>query len=487
MVRHELLEEFQLLTPKEIIKQESILKAVGFAGKDVHLASVPCSNLSGGWRMRVSIAYTISSNHDLDLLIMDEPTNHLDRECVTWLISFLKGWKEVCVVMVSHDEDFLDRTVDCLVYFNNHKLKMIESNFSDFVKSEKLDPATLLPLSEDPTAVTTIVHPFVLPKPGSLDGVKSMTQTIAKLEGVSFSFPQRADGRVAGVSNISGRVSLSSRIAMVGPNGAGKTTIAGLLVGELTPQVGEVYRHPNLRVAFVSQHHVHHLEAFLSKSCLDYIVHRFGTGLDREVMSLESLTESGYEQLDRMAKAKTFASKCNGRSVPGGVEALVGRRKDGKEYAYEVQWVSQPADKTDWIPRSVLETELGIGKLCVAYDTAVAQRKAGTDQRQLDFKSIKSYLKNYGILEHTAEGKISGLSGGQKSRLTLAAAMWTYPHLLVLDEPTNYLDSASLDALLDALSTFQGAVLVISHNSGFVEKFAREKWLVDNGQITISS
>jgi ATPase subunit of ABC transporter with duplicated ATPase domains len=131
----------------------------------------------------------------------------------------------------------------------------------------------------------------------------------------------------------------------------------------------------------------------------------------------------------------------------------------------------------------VLETELGVGKLCAGLDSIIAMKKSGTDQRQLDFKSIKDYLKNFGILPHTAEGKIAGLSGGQKSRVTLAAAMWTYPHLLVLDEPTNYLDAASLDSLLDAISNFQGAVVVISHNERFVEKFSKERWVIEAGKF----
>jgi len=199
-------------------------------------------------------------------------------------------------------------------------------------------------------------------------------------------------------------------------------------------------------------------------------------------MNLESVTESNYEQLDRIAKAKKFVNKCGGRSMPGGVEALVGRRKEGKEYAYEVKWASYTADKTDWLPRSVLETELGVGKLCSALDAIIAQKKSGTDQRALDFNSIKAYLKQFGLLAQTVEGKISGLSGGQKSRLTLAASMWVHPHLLILDEPTNYLDMSSLDALLDAVANFHGGVVVISHNAPFVDRFAKEKWIIDHGR-----
>jgi elongation factor 3 len=370
-----------------------------------------------------------------------------------------------------------------VIYFFNLKLTIVKSNLTEFIRSEGLDPVTLVPLSLPPDAV---VHapsalPIFLPKPGALDGIRSMTQTIAKLDDVCFTYP--TGPRKAGVRKISGRVTLSSRIALQGPNGVGKSTVVSLLVGSLTPDSGTVYRHPNLRVAFVSQHHIHHLEDFLDRTCLEYFVGRFGTGFDKEVMKLESIQETGFEQLDRVAKAKKFAPKCGGRSANGGVECLLGRRKEGREYSYEVQWAGWRTDQTDWIPRSVLEAELGVGKLCSALDAVIAQKKAGTDQRALDYTSIKKYLLSFGIPVHVAEGKLAGLSGGQKSRLTFAAAMWTYPHMIVLDEPTNYLDSASLDTLLDSISNFQGAVVVISHNKPFVDRFGKELWIMQHGEI----
>lgn len=62
-------------------------------------------------------------------------------------------------------------------------------------------------------------------------------------------------------------------------------------------------------------------------------------------------------------------------------------------------------------------------------------------------------------------GRIKGMSGGQKCRLVLAAAVWTRPHVIALDEPTNYLDNETLNALTSALKRFKGAILVISHHA----------------------
>merc|ERR1712037_1048801 len=63
----------------------------------------------------------------------------------------------------------------------------------------------------------------------------------------------------------------------------------------------------------------------------------------------------------------------------------------------------------------------------------------------------------------------------------LAAAMWNQPHILILDEPTNYLDRDSLGALAGAIETFEGGVVIISHNNEFCSKLCPETWVMDAG------
>ena len=76
------------------------------------------------------------------------------------------------------------------------------------------------------------------------------------------------------------------------------------------------------------------------------------------------------------------------------------------------------------------------------------------------------------------------MSGGQRCRLVLAAAFWSKPHMIALDEPTNYLDNDTLAALTLALKTFKGAVVTVSHNEAFVAEIVNEKWIVENVGIT---
>ena len=67
--------------------------------------------------------------------------------------------------------------------------------------------------------------------------------------------------------------------------------------------------------------------------------------------------------------------------------------------------------------------------------------------------------------------------------MVIAGAMWNNPHLLVLDEPTNYLDRDSLGALAMAIREWTGGVVMISHNSEFVGALCPEQWIVENGQM----
>ena len=79
-----------------------------------------------------------------------------------------------------------------------------------------------------------------------------------------------------------------------------------------------------------------------------------------------------------------------------------------------------------------------------------------------------------------------GLSGGQKVKVVLGAAMWNNPHMLVLDEPTNYLDRDSLGALSEAIKAFGGGVIMITHNMEFSSALCSETWSVENGRMTPS-
>jgi ATPase subunit of ABC transporter with duplicated ATPase domains len=117
----------------------------------------------------------------------------------------------------------------------------------------------------------------------------------------------------------------------------------------------------------------------------------------------------------------------------------------------------------------------------------MAAQQSGMGDRPITRREICKHFALFGIDEEMACNRpISALSAGQKSKLTLAAALWTKPHLIALDEPTNYIDQETLDALTKALRLFRGGVVVISHCEEFIAKVAKEKWFVEDGKVTIT-
>merc|ERR1712039_1088558 len=118
-----------------------------------------------------------------------------------------------------------------------------------------------------------------------------------------------------------------------------------------------------------------------------------------------------------------------------------------------------------------------------AVDLKIAQ-KAGMMIKPLSTKNVEQHLIGCGLArEFGTHYRMSALSGGQKVKVVLAAAMWMQPHIVILDEPTNYLDRESLGALAGAIETFEGGVIIISHNNEFVSTLCPETWVMDAGHL----
>jgi ATP-binding cassette subfamily F protein 3 len=95
----------------------------------------------------------------------------------------------------------------------------------------------------------------------------------------------------------------------------------------------------------------------------------------------------------------------------------------------------------------------------------------------------RTRLGAYGFSADKADTKCASLSGGEKARLLLALAAFHGPHLLILDEPTNHLDVDSREALVHALTEYEGAVILISHDRHLIEASADRLWVVREGSV----
>ncbi|PSC72325.1 elongation factor 3 [Micractinium conductrix] len=450
---------------KEVMPaRERIIEVLESVGFDAARQASPVASLSGGWKMKLALARAMLMN--ADIMLLDEPTNHLDTTNVAWLVSYLTGLKGVTSVVVSHDSGFLDAVCSSIIHYeDNFKLKKYLGNLSKFVE-QRPEAAAYYNLADASTK-------WVLPEPGYLEGVTSKDRAILKMRQVCFKYPT-AEQRI--LNDVSLQVSLNSRVGVLGPNGAGKSTLIKLLTGELEAESGLVWKHPNLRVAYVAQHAFHHIEDHLDMSPNQYIQWRYATGEDRE--SLDKVSRKMKEEEEKNMKEVKVVD-----GVKRVVEKLLARRKLKRGYEYEVQWLGQA--ETSWLTRDRLE-EMGFSKMLTDIDMKEAAA-AGLAGKPLTAKNVEEMLHNLGLpAEFATHSQIRGLSGGQKVKLVLGAAMWQQPHILVLDEPTNYLDRESLGAMASALAEYGGGVVIVSHHSEFVNQVCGEKWNVGGGVCAIT-
>ncbi|KAF9437120.1 translational elongation factor EF-1 alpha [Entomortierella beljakovae] len=462
--------EFMFADPKlGDIPHEEVVEKLASVGFTPAMQQQAVGSLSGGWKMKLELARAMLMN--ADILLLDEPTNHLDVQNVAWLENYLTGLTNVTSMIVSHDSGFLDTVCTGIIHYESRKLKKYRGNLSKFVEQ--------YPDAKSYYELKSSLVTFKLPEPGFLDGVKSKDKSLLKFTGISFTYPGNT---VPTIKGMSAQVSLNSRVAVVGPNGAGKSTLIKVVTGETIPQVGEVVKHPNLRVAYVAQHAFHHVEQHLSKTPNEYIRWRYQFGEDRELASKASRQITPEEEAQMK---KLVQWEINEKIEKVQIEDIYGRRKAKRSFEYEVQWVGHTYEDNSWISREKLE-EWGFEKLVQSFDDKEAAR-AGAWTRSLTAVEVEKHLGDLGLpAEFATHNHIKGLSGGQKVKVVLAAAMWLNPHILVLDEPTNYLDRDSLGALTEALKEFGGGVVIISHHRDFTDAICTEKWSINAGELVVT-
>eukprot|EP00511_Aplanochytrium_stocchinoi_P011017 CAMPEP_0204861738 /NCGR_PEP_ID=MMETSP1348-20121228/1863_1 /ASSEMBLY_ACC=CAM_ASM_000700 /TAXON_ID=215587 /ORGANISM="Aplanochytrium stocchinoi, Strain GSBS06" /LENGTH=1041 /DNA_ID=CAMNT_0052011301 /DNA_START=102 /DNA_END=3227 /DNA_ORIENTATION=- len=451
---------------------KNILTDIGFTQI---MQTGPITSLSGGWKMKLALARAMLRK--ADILLLDEPTNHLDVVNVQWVVDYLTG--DVCTnvtsLIVSHDTKFLDNVATHIIHFDALKLNNYVGNLSKFVER--------FPHAKAYYDLSQSSLEFKFPLPGPLDGVKSKGRAILSMTDVEFAYPGQEKAQL---KNINIRVSMASRIACVGANGAGKSTMIKLLTGELKPGTGTVYKHPNCNFAYVAQHAFHHIEQHLSKTPTEYIMWRYSGGEDKEALqkSTVKITDEEKEIMKKPMLVSWEDEEGKKQKEKRVVERIISRRKQGKIYEYEVKFEKKAQDANMWFPRDEL-IDLGFKKLLEEVD----RRKAAQESafaRVLSKANVEKHFENVGLdRELASHNRISALSGGQKVKVVLAAFTWSQPHLIILDEPTNYLDREALGALAKAINNFEGGICLITHNQEFADATTRETWVVANNTCDI--
>jgi elongation factor 3 len=452
-----------------------MLATVGFVPDGKAKPDHAVSTLSGGWRMKLALARAMLQK--ADILLLDEPTNHLDVINVAWVKKYINSLTNVTCIMVSHDSGFLNDCCSHILQIENLKLHTYKGNLDEFVK--------IKPSARSYFSFTESKMKFKFPQPGPIEGAKSKGKALMKMSKCTFTYPCNEKPTLF---DISVQVSLASRVACVGENGAGKSTMIKLLVGEIEPQEGDVWKHPNARIAYVAQHAFHHIEQHLTKTPNEYIRWRYANnGEDKESLVKVTMQFTDEElKLQKTPYEIQFTDEESGKvsKVKKVVSELVGGRKTNKskDYEYEVRYAGSTVDSGEYLPAKTLK-KMGWEKAMKAVDMKIAQR-AGLYVRPLSTKNVEQHLEDVGLdKEFGTHYRMSALSGGQKVKVVIAAAMWNQPHILILDEPTNYLDRDSLGALAGAIETYEGGVVMITHNNEFCSKLCPETWVMDAGHL----
>ena len=234
--------------------------------------------------MRVALAQVLFSRPDL--LLLDEPTNHLDLEATLWLETYLQRYPYT-ILLVSHDRDLLNRAVGGIVHLHAGRLESYTGGYDRFETTRRLKLEHQSAMRARQEAQRRHIQAFVdrfrykaskaRQAQSRLKALERMEPIVAVAEEatVTFAFPEPKelappiltldkvsvgyDGRPV-LKNLSLRIDMDDRLALLGANGNGKSTLVKLLAGRLRPLGGELRRSPRLRVGYFAQHQTDELD-----------------------------------------------------------------------------------------------------------------------------------------------------------------------------------------------------------------------------------
>jgi len=446
-------------------------------GFNEEMQAGPITRLSGGWKMKLALVRGMLCK--TDIYLMDEPTNHLDVVNVQWVVDYLTGplCKNVTSMIVSHDSKFLDKVCTHIIHFDDLRLKTYPGNLAKFVEKK--------PETKSHFDLTQSSLKFSFPVPVMINGIKNRSTPLMRLDKLDFRYPSATKNQL---NKVSVTASMASRVAIVGANGAGKSTMIKVLTGEMEPTRGAVWKHPDMRFAYVAQHAFHHIEQHLSKTPNEYIQWRYSSGEDKEALikSTAIVTEE-EEKIMELKIEVPVVDKDSGKTTKykWQIKRIVSRRKVRRSYQYEVQFVGQSQDDNRYYTVEALE-KFGWGKKVKELDRRLVALE-GLRNRPLTTANVQKHLQAVGLEpEFSTHNRLRDLSGGQKVKVVLGACTWAQPHIIILDEPTNYLDRDSLGALAGAIREFAGGVVLITHNQEFADVTTKVTWVVANNQVVVN-
>eukprot|EP00037_Helgoeca_nana_P004794 m.47955 g.47955 ORF g.47955 m.47955 type:complete len:733 (-) comp15756_c0_seq1:125-2323(-) len=398
----------------------TLLANLGFTDA---LASRPMEALSGGWRVRTMLAAALFCAPDV--LLLDEPTNHLSIAAVLWLSRELAQsavWKERVIVVVSHDRHFLDDATTDSLHISGIARRLASHGmaYSKWAQKRREQQLALKRRVELRNEKIATLEEFA-GHGFRYGGSSSAINMMKKKEMEAKKLHEVAGAEAEQLADLEEDGELPLQLAAGGELRLPIAVLAGVKFG-----------YPNGPTLFA--------------------------GVD---MTLDSTSRVCL--LGENGEGKTTLVKVMlGELDPTGGEVT-------RDRGARVALVNQ--HHSDQLAYDMTPLAFMLGKF-------------PGDGSYTHEQAVRGHLSGCGVLTPQQTVPSGALSGGQRSRVAMAAVSFARPHLLILDEPTNNLDLEAVAALADAVESFKGGVVLVSHDQYFVQRVAREVHVVGGGKLT---
>ena len=309
-------------------RASSILSGLGFSQTD---QNSPCSNFSGGWRMRVALASVLFSNPDL--LLLDEPTNYLDFEGTAWLENYLQKFKNT-VLVISHDRNLLNKSVNGILHLSSKKLQFYTGNYDIFDNERRIQLEQKISQKNKQDTQRAHIQSFVdrfKAKASKARQAQSRIKILEKMKPIVIEEDQKIPkfkfedvsrfspplvtldqasvgyNEIEVLKNINIQINPDDRVGLLGVNGEGKSTFSKLIAKKINLIKGHLQIPKKLKIGYFAQHQLdelradetpfQHLYLKLNKEITSKIRARLGSaGFTPETMDLEVRRLSGGQK-----------------------------------------------------------------------------------------------------------------------------------------------------------------------------------------------
>ncbi len=418
-----------------------LLHGLGFPAETHHK---PVSAFSGGWRVRLNLARALMMPSDL--LLLDEPTNHLDMDAVLWLEQWLLKYPGT-LLLISHDREFLDNVATHTLHLHGGTAKLYVGGYTDFERQRTEQLRQQQIAHEKEQAERAHLQSFIDRFKAKASKAKQAQSRMKRLE------------KLAGTEAV--RAEREFRIEFAPPNRLPHSLIrlnhveagypaaspqAGSASSSLSPLAGEGARRADGGEA---------ADAGLPSPApragqgATVILHDVGFGLEAG----DRIGLLGPNGAGKTTLVKTLV---------GELAPLAGERS------------AHPDLRIGYFAQHTVES-LQEGQSPIDHFRDISPDASS--------QSFRDFLGKWNFPGDRAFEPVDGFSGGERARLALALIAWQQPNVLLLDEPTNHLDLEMREALAEALSDFDGAIVMVSHDRHLIGLVCDTYWRVADGVV----